>query len=75
MICPHCDATVLSTSKPKRMVNDVDRADYNLGWWLAGALEDPNVCAEMKDVISKWFEAHQPGLVMPAALAATPAAA
>ncbi|MFA5951535.1 MAG: hypothetical protein WC807_14745 [Hyphomicrobium sp.] len=41
------------------------KADYKIGWWLSGALEDPNVCAEMKADINAWFEAHQPGLVMP----------
>ena len=42
---------------------EIDQADYKIGWWLSGALEDPNVCAEMKADINKWFEAHQPGLV------------
>jgi hypothetical protein len=42
-----------------------DKADYKIGWWLSGALEDPAVCAEMKADINAWFEAHQPGLVMP----------
>ena len=41
-----------------------DKADYKIGWWLSGALEDPNVCAEMKTDINAWFEAHQPGLKM-----------
>src|SRR5216684_349137 len=42
---------------------EIDQADYKIGWWLSGALEDPNVCAEMKADINKWFEAHQPVLV------------
>ena len=49
--------------------SEIDQADYKLGWWLAAALEDPNVGAKMKDVINKWFEAHQPGLVMSASSA------
>ena len=50
-----------------------DRADYKIGWWLSAALEDPNVCAEMKADIHAWFEAHQPGLISDAATL-TPAA-
>lgn len=41
------------------------KADYKIGWWLSAALEDPAVCAEMKADINAWFEAHQPGLVLP----------
>jgi hypothetical protein len=51
---------------------EIDQANYKMGWWLAGALEDPTVCAEMKDAINKWFEAHQPGLVMSASSASPP---
>lgn len=40
----------------------VEKADYKIGWWLSAALEDSNVCAEMKADIRAWFEAHQPGL-------------
>ena len=47
------------------------KADYKIGWWLSGALEDPAVCAEMKVDINAWFEAHQPGLVMPALVTST----
>lgn len=43
-----------------------DHADYKLGGWMAAALDDPSVCAEMKADINTWFEAHQPGLIMPA---------
>lgn len=29
--------------------------NYNLGRWLSAALDDPNVCQEMKDDINAWF--------------------
>jgi hypothetical protein len=31
-----------------------------LGSWLSAALDDPNVCAEMKADIEAWFKAGQP---------------
>jgi hypothetical protein len=40
----------------------VQKADYKIGYWLSGALEDPAVCDQMKADIKAWFEAHQPGL-------------
>ncbi|HXP66899.1 MAG TPA: hypothetical protein VN815_15595 [Steroidobacteraceae bacterium] len=47
------------------------KADYKIGWWISAALEDPSVCAEMKADINAWFEAHQPGLVMPSPVTST----
>jgi hypothetical protein len=38
-----------------------DKADDAIGRWLSAALEDPNVCAEMKADINAWFEAKRPG--------------
>lgn len=35
-------------------------AAERIGSWLAAALEDPNVCAEMKADIKAWFDAGQP---------------
>lgn len=39
----------------------VEPAASRLGRWLAAALDDPNVCAEMKADINAWFEAGEPG--------------
>lgn len=38
----------------------VEPAASRLGRWLAAALDDPNVCAEMKADINAWFEAGEP---------------
>ncbi|MCW7544860.1 hypothetical protein N7I30_13715 [Aurantimonas litoralis] len=40
--------------------HDVVRADEKLGAWLAAALDDENVCAEMKADIAAWFAAREP---------------
>lgn len=39
---------------PARRKRDADDA---LGKWMSAALDDPNVCAEMKSDINEWFEA------------------
>lgn len=33
------------------------RANMRIGRWLSAALDDPNVCTEMKDDINAWFQA------------------
>lgn len=38
-------------------------ASVKLGAWLSAALDDPNVCAEMKADIREWFSAGEPELV------------
>lgn len=35
-------------------------ANYRLGRWLSVALEDPNVCEEMKADINAWINAGRP---------------
>lgn len=35
---------------------------YNVGRWLSAALDDPQVCQEMKDDINKWMEAGEPNI-------------
>jgi hypothetical protein len=40
-----------------------------IGSWLSAALDDPNVCAEMKADILAWFDAGMPSRDLPAALA------
>lgn len=37
-------------------------ATYRIGRWLSAALEDPNVCAEMKSDINAWMEAGKPNV-------------
>lgn len=41
---------------------DLETVTYNVGKWLSAALEDPQVCQEMKDDINKWMEAGSPNL-------------
>jgi hypothetical protein len=36
------------------------RTAYALGAWLSAALDDPNVCAEMKRDINAWFDTGMP---------------
>ena len=33
----------------------------SIGSWLSAALDDPNVCAEMKADIEAWFKGGEPG--------------
>jgi hypothetical protein len=33
-------------------------ADERIGAWLSAALEDPNVCREMKKDIMDWFDSR-----------------
>jgi hypothetical protein len=73
-VCKHCVelarsylVDALSSSPPEQPAfrgRMLDQANYKIGAWLSAALEDPNVCAEMKADINAWFEAHQPGLFM-----------
>lgn len=44
------------------MVQRSIMASAKLGAWLSAALEDPNVCAEMKADIREWFSAGEPPL-------------
>lgn len=39
-----------ATIKRLRTAND------KLGWWMSAALDDPQVCEEMKADIRAWFE-------------------
>jgi hypothetical protein len=41
---------------PKGLHPAADR----IGWWLAAALDDPNVCEEFKADIRAWFDAGMP---------------
>jgi hypothetical protein len=44
------------------MVQRSIMASAKLGAWLSAALEDPNVCVEMKADIREWFSAGEPPL-------------
>ena len=61
--CPNCDNGLVKSTEFPAQSSLRDKADYKIGEWLSAALEDPNVCAEMKADIRAWFEAHQPGLI------------
>ena len=37
------------------MKDKLHETEMNLGSWLSAALEDPNVCKEMKQHIEEWF--------------------
>lgn len=47
-------------SLPVQGVRVTEDASDRLGRWLSAALDDPGVCAEMKDDINAWFAAGQP---------------
>jgi hypothetical protein len=49
------------------------KATENVGRWLAAALDDPQVCQEMKNDILAWMEAGKPN-VQPAATPTPPSA-
>ena len=40
--------------------DEMREAAYNLGKWLSAALDDPNVCDEMKRDIHAWFSTGMP---------------
>ena len=39
----------------KQNIDEYEDADVKIGSWLSAALEDDNVCAEMKVDITRWF--------------------
>lgn len=50
-------------SKPAPVADNASaEATYKVGRWLSAALEDPNVCAEMKADINAWIDAGQPNV-------------
>lgn len=61
--CPGCDGHECDNGcrypGAVQAASERDSANYKIGWWLSAALEDTNVCAEMKADINAWFEAHQ----------------
>lgn len=63
--CPGCDGHECDNGcrypGAVQAASERDSANYKIGWWLSAALEDTNVCAEMKADINTWFEAHHPG--------------
>jgi hypothetical protein len=46
--------------KPDHARRRVIMASVKLGSWLSSALDDPNVCEEMKADIREWFSAGEP---------------
>jgi hypothetical protein len=42
-----------------RQCNALRKGNEKLGPWMSAALEDPNVCEEMKADIRAWFEAQE----------------
>lgn len=47
----------LSSPLPPSLVEEVLTTSDRLGSWMSAALDDPNVCAEMKADINAWFAA------------------
>ena len=48
-----------SGTPTKVEVDEYEDADVKIGAWLSAALEDDNVCAEMKVDITRWFTARE----------------
>jgi len=40
-------------------IEDLRSVEFNIGKWLSAALEDPNVCDEMKADIVAWFTSKE----------------
>lgn len=50
----HCDWGKPMTKSRQELIGD---AEFRIGKWLSAALDDPEVCAEMKLDIVNWFTA------------------
>lgn len=42
----------------KTKIIELRSVDDRIGFWLSAALDDPNVCEEMKADIRAWFDAR-----------------
>lgn len=41
-------------------VEELERANDVIGFWLSAALDDKTACAEFKAAVAKWFEVQNP---------------
>lgn len=56
-----CFAEIIAQNKQlKKEIAAIRDAGNLLGQWLSAALDDPNVCPEMKRHIEAWFDALEP---------------
>ncbi len=51
-------AAILEALACPDWVDEACEANERLGPWMSAALDDPNVCAEMKADINAWFALH-----------------
>lgn len=52
--------TIAKVLRVQASCKRLGHAGDKLGAWLSAALDDPNVCDEMKADIRAWFEAFDP---------------
>jgi len=50
---PMSPSEIISELKGNKRI--MTKEDYNLGAWMSAAMEDQNVCIEMKHNITAWF--------------------
>ncbi len=64
-------SVAMTSVTPAEGAEDVPRKGYlpRIGSWLSAALDDPNVCADMKADILAWFDADMPAPDLAASLA------